>query len=194
MTCKHVTKGWVAWNCMCACVLQPAALSASNCFFKSKKSVFVCEIPLERGGFSSLGTGMSWESSQWKEWRKNKVHEDHALAEPLEKGQPAKQGSRGGCTCNSRHPTHPNNNNNNKKKMGGVMMIWLPLGKRWMGGQLLGKRWMGGQLLGKRWMGGQLLGKRWMGPLQQRMGLAGMGVGRRIHTHQAKKHKSHHHP
>ena len=115
--------GWHGTACVHVCC---SPFSFKLFFFKSKKSVFVCEIPLERGGFSPLGTGMSWESSQWNPGKSGgktkcmRTMPPTRLAEPLGKGQPAKQGSRGGCTCNSRHPTHHNNN-----KMGGVMMMMM---------------------------------------------------------------------
>ena len=124
--------------------MYAAALSASSCFFQVKKAGFVCEIPWKEGGFHPRGRVVPGKLAG--KTKCMRTLPSTRLAEPLEKGQPAKQGSRGGCTCNSRE-----------------------LGKRWMGGQLLGKRWVAGQLLGKRWMGRR--------PLQQRMGLAGMGVG-----------------
>ena len=101
--------------------MYAAALSASSCFFKSKKPVLFVKFPWEEGGFHPRGRDVPGKLAG--KTKCMRTLPSTRLAEPLEKGQPAKQGSRGGCTCNSRHPTHPNNNNNNKKKMGGVMMI-----------------------------------------------------------------------
>ena len=190
--------GWHGTACVHACCsLQPFQLQ--TVFSSQKKSVFVCEIPLENrewvfiprdrdvlGKLAVEGVGGKTKCMRTMRWQ-NLWKRDNQQSKAAEEAAPATAGT----------PPTPTTTTTTTTRRRWVEWWWYDY--PWERDGWEDNSWERGGWEDNSWERGGWEDNSWerggWGPYNREWGAGkGMGVGRRIHTHQAKKHKSHHHP